>query len=229
MKKEELKEYLKYYFLEKYLFGEVSKNFRDKGSLTPEEFFAIVIWKRNASKTRIKEGIGKYREQYGKTIKNITEDIYSAESLKQKLNILAPRKIYGIGISFASAILTVCYPNDFTIADYRAFNSLIKLLDKKEFSDIKEKFKGLKKYIDKYLKRRDKINAYNATHTATHTKKKSNDINDITDDIYLEYLEACKELAGKLNFPLRDFDRILWGMDSYEGKDGLRDLVKNLK
>ena len=55
----DLKKYLKYYFLEDYLFNDVNKNFQRRGYLTPEEFFAIVIWKRNASKTKILNGIKK--------------------------------------------------------------------------------------------------------------------------------------------------------------------------
>jgi hypothetical protein len=42
--------YLHYYNLEDYLFTEVTKSFRDRGYLTPEEFFSIVIWKANRSR-----------------------------------------------------------------------------------------------------------------------------------------------------------------------------------
>jgi len=43
-----------------------------------------------------------------------------AKTREQRLNALLSPKIPGIGIAIASAILTVCYPDDFTIADYRA-------------------------------------------------------------------------------------------------------------
>ena len=33
-------------------------------------------------------------------------------------------KVTGIGVPIASAILTVCYPNRFTILDYRAWEAL---------------------------------------------------------------------------------------------------------
>lgn len=114
----DLKEYKKYYFLEQYLFKDVSNNFKNHGFLTPEEFFAIVIWKRNASKTKIREGV----RNSGRTIREITSKIR-----EQKLNVLLFPKIPGIGIAFASAILTVCYPDDFTVVDYRATTSLIKI------------------------------------------------------------------------------------------------------
>ncbi len=113
-----IKDYLKYYWLENYLFGEVSGNFQKDGYLSDEDFFAIVIWKRNASKTKIKMGI----KNSGKTIKEITFEISRTVNIEQKLEILT--SISGIGISIASAILTVLYPTQFTIADYRAGNSL---------------------------------------------------------------------------------------------------------
>jgi hypothetical protein len=174
---ENLKKYLKYYFLEDYLFNEISNNFQTNHFLTDEEFFAIVIWKRNASKTKIKKELIKKN----KSINGLTTEIYKAQTPQEKLNILI--SIPQIGISIASAILTVCYKNDFTILDYRAINSLIKL------------GANVNKDILKY-----------------------------TSESYFDYLNKCKELQQKSTYSLRDFDRILWAMDWYDGKDGLKQL-----
>jgi len=111
-------EALKYYFLECYLFDDVNKNFQKNGCLTSEEFFAIVIWKSNRAKTIVRKGIGKS----GKTVSAITSEVSRAKTRKDKLEAL--RKIRGIGIPMASAILTVCYPDDFTLVDYRARTAL---------------------------------------------------------------------------------------------------------
>jgi len=116
----DLSGYLKYYFLEDYLFGEVNKNFKKRGYLTPEEFLAIVIWKSNRAKTNVLKGVNKN----GKTINKITSDIAHAKTPQQKLETLT--SIPGIGIPMASAILTVCYPNDFTIELARRSKILMK-------------------------------------------------------------------------------------------------------
>jgi len=174
-----LKKYLKYYFLEDYLFGEVNKNFKKRGYLTPEEFFAIIIWKSNRAKTNVRKGIKKS----GKSIKTITSAVSKAKTLEQKLDILV--SLPGIGIPMASAILTVCYPNDFTIADYRASASL---------KDFGETMDG------------------NPTTSA---------------DVYFDYINQCKRLARKQDLSLRDFDRVLWARDFYEGTNGLKNLVVN--
>jgi len=113
-----MEKYFKYYFLEDYLFKTVNKNFYENKYLTPEEFLAIIIWKRNASKTKVIKGIN----ASGKSVKTITNEIYKSTSREEKLQILLGIK--NIGIALASAVLTVLYPDEFTVFDYRAKNSL---------------------------------------------------------------------------------------------------------
>ena len=51
-------DYKKYYNLERYLFDEVGPKFRNGGGLSTEDFFCIVIWKANRSKTNWSTKIG---------------------------------------------------------------------------------------------------------------------------------------------------------------------------
>lgn len=136
-----MRKYLKYYFLEKYLFGEVKNNFQKKGYLMPKEFLAIVIWKRNASKTKIIRGIKATR----KTIRQITQKINRLENREDKLRELL--KIKNIGIAIASAILAVLYSKEFTIIDYRVMNSL-KDLKIKIGGNPDQNIKDYLEYID---------------------------------------------------------------------------------
>ena len=68
-------DYLKYYSLEKYLFGDdkddgdVRKNFLKNGFLTPEEFFCIIIWKANRRKTKIKAKFPKERKKLDEDVR----------------------------------------------------------------------------------------------------------------------------------------------------------------
>lgn len=178
---EELVQFKKYYpfEFENYLFEKVTKNFQKNQSLTKEEFFSIIIWKRNASKTKIRNTI----KDSGKTVFEITHSLFEAKNNKQRLQSLT--SIKNIGVSIASAILAVCYPDDFTVVDYHVVASL--------------KRRGIE----------------------IQGKPDSNK-ND-----YLDYVEKCKKFKGKLT--LRNFDRALWGDDFYNGKGGLKDLVKDLK
>lgn len=187
---ESLQQYLKYYYLEEqYLFKEVTANFQTRKSLTAEEFLAIVIWKSNRSKTKVVGGISRS----GTTVEELTGRVFVAEDGATKIELLTA--IYGIGIPIASAVLTVCYPELFTVVDYRACAALAKLLATEEPA-LRRKLRG------------DPAN---------------------NPDAYLAYVEVCKAEAGKRNLSLRTLDRILWGIDFFEGENGLKELAASLK
>ncbi len=46
---------------------------------------------------------------------------------------------------------------------------------------------------------------------------------------YLEYVKRCKAEAAKEGMDLRTYDQVLWGMDFYEGEDGLKTLAAQLQ
>lgn len=139
---ENLNLYKKYYFLEEYLFKEITNSFNKNHYLADEEFFSIIIWKSNRAKTKVLKGIIGSK----KTIKQITGDIYINSENKEKL-LEYLTNIDGIGIPIASAILSVCFPNDFTIADYRVGTSIKDILG----IEIKTSYWTIPKYLE-YLK-----------------------------------------------------------------------------
>lgn len=115
----------KYYLLEDYLFKEVSQSFHQHHCLEMEEFFAIVMWKRKPSAALIANQLIK-RKLAASYIKSVTKRVYLEKDPKQKMQILIGTKggIKGVGNAIASAILTVCYEDEFTIIDYHVLNSL---------------------------------------------------------------------------------------------------------
>jgi hypothetical protein len=117
----ELDRYLDLYDLEaKYLFGKVTQKFQKDGTLTPYDFFAIILWKSNRAKTKIKKGLA----DAGKSVQELMREVSQANTPENKLETLL--QIWGIWLPMASAILTVCYPEDFTVLDYRAWEVLSK-------------------------------------------------------------------------------------------------------
>ena len=116
-----LRDYLKYYpsELEIYLFEDVHKKFQSSHHLDDEDFFTIISWKRKASAIKIA------KEWSGMKIEDLTNKIYDESSNEKKMEVLTSVK--EIGIAIASAILAVCYPDQFTILDYRALSSLKEL------------------------------------------------------------------------------------------------------
>ena len=114
-------EYLKYYNLENYLFDEVRNNFLERGYLTPDEFFCIVIWKANRAKSRIKNRLLSKNTNLENAVKELTNDIFNKEGI-DKLNVLLSE--WGFLLPMATAILTVLYPDQFSIYDIRVKSQL---------------------------------------------------------------------------------------------------------
>ena len=159
-----LKHWIKFYHLEDYLFDEVRQRFVERHTLDSRDFFAIVIWKSNRSKTKVKAGLSEAGKSVEELMREVSREPKPAEKVKALLDIK------GIGIPIASAILAVCYPKNFTVLDYRAWESLQNLpIDKHPCS-----------------------NPYDTLG-------------------YLEYCEACKDLADQFGMSLRELDHALWG------------------
>jgi len=114
----ELSRLAELYSLERYLFAVVSQRFRDSQALSSYDFFAIVTWKSNRAKTKIKRGLA----ALGRSVPSLMHEVSAATTTQAKVEVLL--QVWGIGLAMASAILTVCYPEQFTVLDYRAWKTL---------------------------------------------------------------------------------------------------------
>ena len=106
------------YYLEQYLFEIVSDRFAEEQTLTPYDFFAIIVWKSNRSKMNVRDGL----LAAGKSPADVMADVVAADTPRGKIETLL--QIRGIGAPIASAILTVCYPDEFTVLDDRVWRTL---------------------------------------------------------------------------------------------------------
>src|SRR3989338_1031400 len=182
----DMKEYLKYYWLEKYLEKQVRSHFETKGFLTAKQFFSIIEWK-NA-----KFGKGKLAYLKDGEIKKLTGDIYKEADPKERLRILLEddkEKRKGIKLATASAILTILYPKKFTIYDIRVRKQLYKY--GKWIKVPQKKDRGKEDLLD----------------ITYHT--------DVVDEYFNDYLPAVKSLREE-GMSLRDCDRALWAKDWHE-------------
>ena len=94
-----------------------------KKSFTPFELFAIAIFKANRNKGRIKKGIQNGKNSV-KKISSIVASINLEDDLSKKEALNQLIEMPGIGIPMASALLSVAYPDNFTIVDYRTIDGL---------------------------------------------------------------------------------------------------------
>ena len=112
-------DYLRYYDLESYLFEDVSSRLHAEGSLSAFDFFSIVIWKANRAKTHM---AARLLKQGHPTLEHacraLTSAIHQAPDERSRFMVLV--KEWGFRLPMASAVLSVIYPEQFTVYDYRA-------------------------------------------------------------------------------------------------------------
>ena len=127
-------EYLKYYNREEYLFNDVSKRFHEDGYLTAFDFFCIVIWKANRAKSKIADRLlAQEPKDLDSAVKALTSAIHSEKEPKRRLQIIMDKDKWKFRLPMASAVLTVLYPDEFTIYDVRVCETL------NEFKDLQSK------------------------------------------------------------------------------------------
>jgi len=107
-----------YFDLDSYLFERVTKRFAQRHTLNAFDFYAIITWKSNRSKTGVQKGMRRKRLHPTRLMSKLS----ALQDDREKMQLLD--SVPGIDIAIASAILTVCYPDRFTVLDYRAWETL---------------------------------------------------------------------------------------------------------
>ncbi|MEP7285575.1 MAG: hypothetical protein ABI947_07395 [Chloroflexota bacterium] len=140
--------YAKYYDLESYLFNEVSPRFHRENMLGAQDFFCIIIWKANRAKSKIAKRLLKHGpySDLDTAVRTLTHEIWSADNPKARLSVLINE--WGFYLPMASAILTVLFPQDFSVYDVRVCEVL------GDFQDAQyKKFERLWERYLQYLER----------------------------------------------------------------------------
>jgi hypothetical protein len=119
---------------ERYLLEEVGPHFRTTGIIKPVDFFMIFIWKAERAKTYERERLKAIAGSFTNAVAEIANSLYSTEDQKERLQILMNHwKMY---LPMASAVLTILYPDEFTVYDRRVCEQLkIKYRSQARFSE----------------------------------------------------------------------------------------------
>lgn len=137
-------DYRSYYDMEDYLFSTVRSRFLSEGYLNAFDFFCIIIWKANRAKTKIAKRLKKKGyNNLDEAVRALTTELALQKSDKERLRCLI--QYWGFLLPMASAILTVLYPEEFTIYDVRVCDSLGDCHRLSNVTDFEKLWKG---YID---------------------------------------------------------------------------------
>jgi hypothetical protein len=145
-------DYRKYYYLERYLFDEVTKTFEKNKTLSAFDFFCIVIWKANRAKSKVAERLLSHGyNDLNQAVLSLTGDVAKAQDDKARMKVLFSD--WGFRLPMASAILTVLYPKTFTVYDVRVCEVLDDFRSAQYRTDFEALWSEYKLYIDAVQKR----------------------------------------------------------------------------
>lgn len=118
------KDWLDYYDLETFLFSDVHQRFREQGWLDAFDLLSIVIWKANRAKSRIARRLLATSgcSTLDEAARQLTGRIHKAGAARDRLAVLIDE--WGFLLPMASAILSVLYPDEFTVYDDRVCKEL---------------------------------------------------------------------------------------------------------
>jgi hypothetical protein len=110
-------DYLKFYDDEQYLLGEVRKRFQETAKIEPADFYTILIWKAARAKSRHKKRLTRIGGSFGSAVAQIASELHKSASDKGRLELLMNK--WWFLLPTATAILTILYPEVFTVYDWR--------------------------------------------------------------------------------------------------------------
>jgi len=113
------RDFLKYFDDERYLLEEVGPRFRKSGEIDAADFYMMLIWKANRAKNhhlkRLKSMVpsGVFQD----AVNRIATALSQNSEQKARLRVLMVE--WEFRLPTATAILTLLYPEEFTVYDYR--------------------------------------------------------------------------------------------------------------
>lgn len=139
-------QYIELTNLEEYISKYVKPFFEKNHYIETFDFFCIIIWKANRAKSKIYKRLSKQGKlNINDEIKALTFKIYNTKEPKEKLKILL--KEYRLRLPMATAILTMLYPDDFTIYDIRVCNMFNKFYKINNLENFEKTWIGYSEYL----------------------------------------------------------------------------------
>ena len=106
-----------YYSPEAHLFSALAQSFAKTGQLHPEALYLILEWKASRVRKRHLRRLTQLAGGFDKAVSEIATDLRTAVEPDRRLKVLMTK--WAFRLPTASAILTVLYPDVFTVYDRR--------------------------------------------------------------------------------------------------------------
>lgn len=140
---------VEYYHRERYLFEVVNHRFHIEHSIGAFHFFSIVVWKANRAKSKVAKNLLE-RKAAGESdletiVRRLTGYLYQAPDARERLRLLF--EDWSFRLPMASAILTVFWPDEFTVYDIRVCGELGSYHQLAHCTNFDRLWKGYRDYV----------------------------------------------------------------------------------
>ena len=143
-------DFLRYYDLERYLWEDVHQRFHQEGSIGAFDFFSIVIWKANRAKSHTAKRLLRTdpagRSELEPIVRDLSRNLYGARDAKERLRILMID--WGFYLPMASSILSVFWPDEFSVYDVRVSDQLGRFQKLGNKTDFQAIWSGYHQYLE---------------------------------------------------------------------------------
>lgn len=120
-------DYHSYYHLEDYLFDEVRPRFFRDHVLDAFDLFSILVWKANRAKSYAARRMLKRCSDLETAAGELTRALYEATTPEERFRVTVAD--WGFRLPTATAILSVLWPDEFTVYDVRVCDQLRRFHD----------------------------------------------------------------------------------------------------
>jgi hypothetical protein len=135
----------KLYFEEAHLFDVVGPHFRETGRLTAYDLFFIVRWKSNRALGKMIARVRRLGDpDPEKAVAKLAGDLFRAKDAHARFRILSTE--WGMRLPMASAILTVLYPEEFTVYDVNVCKEIGCFRELANRQDVESRWSGYLKF-----------------------------------------------------------------------------------
>ncbi len=136
---------LQFYDLESYLLESVRPAFQERGYLSAEEFFSIIMWKANRAKSKVAKGLMARGLSLQEAVRRLTEELHEAPDNQSRFAVLHS---WGLRLPMASAVLTILWPEDFSVYDFRVCDQLDKFKYLPDRTKVTSLWEGYCQYME---------------------------------------------------------------------------------
>jgi hypothetical protein len=145
-------DFVAYYNLEQYLFECVRPRFDQDHSLGAFDFFSIIIWKANRAKSKIAKRLWECKtpdeNDLEMIVRRLTSTLYETSDNYKRLRLLLDRKNWRFRLPMASAILTVLWPEIYSVYDVRVTHQLKAFKDLANCTNVESVVEAYFNYVE---------------------------------------------------------------------------------